>query len=114
MTIIQNNELSNVVSCVARTDYHVTTLIVYRFIAIAIAISLLHLQLDPHLNLNNFSLNLSFDNMPRTSVTAKMCTGGTAKRVSLAVPIHAPDVQMQQPMPPLDLQVSAHHLIEHP
>jgi len=53
-----------------------------------------------------------------------MCTGGTAKRVTVAHPATpAPDVQMQEPAAsddqmqepaaPLNLQVSFYHVIEH-
>ena len=62
--------------------------------------------------------------MARTKVSGRMCTGGTAKRVTVAHPATpAPDVQMQEPAAsddqmqepaaPLNLQVSFYHVIEH-
>jgi hypothetical protein len=66
-----------------------------------------------HSNLTTSSSHLCFNIMPRTTTTAKMCTGGAAKRVTLTEQVITSDIEMQRPISPLNLQVSTHHVIEH-
>lgn len=96
------------------TDYHVTTLIAYRLYHHRHHHCLATLATWPPLSAwTTIASIFSFDKMTRKKVTARMCTGGSAKRVMLPHrAINAQDIQMQQSTQPLDLQVSAHHAIE--
>jgi hypothetical protein len=89
------------------------TLISYR-IAILIAI-LSQLIRNPHHLYSSL-----FVSTMRTECKASMCTGGTAKRVTLSTPILAAapraaqaDIQMDEAQPSsFSLQVSAYHVLK--
>lgn len=53
--------------------------------------------------------------MGRTKATARLCTGGAAQRISLTEEhVAAPAIhQTYAPDPSFNLQVSAHHVVEH-